>query len=83
MFKPKKWYSLHGGYATDNPRDGDLPAQAPKLNSIWYLGGRLYFDPSEFGLDYLNWTTYFKDTVAGAQGKGQDNRFQAFMSYKF
>jgi hypothetical protein len=83
MARPQKWYSLHGGYLFDNPRDGDLPAQAPKLNSVWYLGGRLYFDPIEFGLDYLNWTTYFKDTVAGAQGKGQDNRFQAFMSYKF
>jgi hypothetical protein len=83
MFRPKKWYSLHGGYLTDNPRDGDLPAQAPKLNSIWYLGGRLYFDPIEFGLDYLNWTTYFKDTVAGAEGKGQDNRIQTYISYKF
>ena len=26
------------------------------------------FDSIEFGLDYLNWTTYFKDTVAGSQG---------------
>ena len=83
MLKPRKWYSLHGGYLTDNPRDRDLPAQAPKLNSVWYLGGRLYFDPVEFGLDYLNWTTYFKDTVAGAEGKGQDNRIQTYMSYKF
>jgi hypothetical protein len=83
LFKPVKWYSLHGGYTTDNPRDSDLLAQAPKLNSIWYLGGRLYFDPIEFGLDYLNWTTYFKDTVAGREGKGQDNRFQTYISYKF
>jgi len=83
MFRPQKWYSLHGGYTFDNPRDGDLPAQAPERNSIWYLGGRLYLDPIEFGLDYLNWTTYFKDTVAGAQGRGQDNRFQTHISYKF
>ena len=83
MFKPKKWYSMHGGFATDNPRDGDLPAQSPELNRIWYLGGRFYFDPIEFGLDYLNWTTWFQDTVAGAQGKGQDNRFQTYISYKF
>lgn len=81
--KPARWCSLHGGFLTDNPSNSDLPAQAPDLNSIWYVAGRLYFDPIEIGLDYLNWTTYFKDTIGGGTGKGQDNRFQAYISYKF
>jgi len=81
-FKPVKWYSFHTGYLFDNPRSSDLPVSSPELNSIWYLAARLYLDPMEFGLDYVNWTTYFKDAT-GPQGKGQDNRFQAYMSYKF
>src|SRR6185436_9829805 len=60
MLKPDKRYSFHAGYTVDNPRQGDLPAQAPDLNTIWYLGGRLSLDPIEFGVDYLNWTTEFK-----------------------
>jgi hypothetical protein len=80
-FKPKKWYSLHVGYTFDNPYDVDLPAQAPALNNIWYVASRFYLDPIELGLDYLNWTTYFKDPAG--RGKGQDNRFQAYVSYKF
>lgn len=80
-FKPNKWYSLHLGYTIDNPRDSDLPAQAPARNNIAYLANRLYLEPIEIGLDYLNWTTYFKDPAG--RGKGQDNRFQAYVSYKF
>lgn len=83
MVRPSKRYSFHGGYTFDNPYAGDLPAQAPDLNRIWYLGSRFYFDPIEFGVDYLNWTTYFKDALAGQRGEGRDNRVQAYMSYKF
>jgi len=86
-FKPRKWYSLHGGYIFDNPRHQDLMsaagavvvANARDLDSTWYLAGRLYFDPIEIGLDYLNWTTKYSDGF----GKGQDNRFQSYISYKF
>jgi hypothetical protein len=52
-----------------------------ELLGVWYLGGRLYFDAIVFGLDHLNWTTCFEDTVAGAEGKGQDNRIQTYISY--
>ena len=88
--KPCKWNSWHTGYSFDNPRHKDLPiagvggvpAAGPTgrdLNSVWYLGTRLYFSPIEMGLDYLNWTTYYADGI----GKGTDNRFQAFIAYKF
>lgn len=79
--KPIKWYSIHGGYTIDNPHDDDLPGQAPAQNNVWYVANRFYFDPVEFGLDYLNWTTHYKDPAG--RGKGQDNRFQAYLSYKF
>jgi hypothetical protein len=79
--KPIKWYSIHGGYTIDNPQDDDLPGQAPGQNNVWYVANRFYFDPMEFGLDYLNWTTHYKDPAG--RGKGQDNRFQASLSYKF
>jgi hypothetical protein len=81
MVKPVNWYAFYAGYSTDNPRNVDLPAQAPAENRIWYLANRLNFDPIEFGFDYLNWTTDFKDPAG--KGRGQDNRFQAYISYKF
>ncbi len=80
--RPVKWYSVHGGYAIDNPRNGDLvtvPAGVGRAeNDIWYLGVRGYFDPIEIGFDYMNWTTKYIGF-----GKGTDNRFQSFISYKF
>jgi hypothetical protein len=81
MFRPCKWYSLSGGYSIDNPRNADLPAQAPAENRIWYVANRFGFDPIEFGLDYLNWSTDYKDPAG--KGQGQDNRVQAYISYKF
>jgi hypothetical protein len=72
---------VHGGYTIDNPKNSDLPAQAPAQNNVWYVANRFYFDPVEFGLDYLNWTTHYKDPAG--RGEGQDNRFQAYISYKF
>jgi hypothetical protein len=79
--KPCRYFSFHSGYMFDDPHNNDLPATGPSRNTVWYLAGRFYFDPVEFGLDYLNWTTYFKDPLG--RGKGDDNRFQAFISYKF
>src|SRR2546425_7981030 len=37
--RPIQWLSLHGGYALDNPDNGDLagaPAPGRSRNSIWY-----------------------------------------------
>lgn len=79
--RPVKWHSAHIGYTVDNPHDDDLPAQAPGQNNVWYIANRFYFDPIEFGLDYLNWTTHYKDP--SGRGKGQDNRFQGYLSYNF
>ena len=79
--RPSKWFSLHAGYAMDNPDNGDLAgATTPgrSRNSIWYGAVRGYFDPIEIGMDYLNWTT---DWVG--YGPGVDNRFQWFISYRF
>jgi hypothetical protein len=81
MFRPCKWYSLYGGYSIDNPRNVDLPGQAPAENRIWYFANRFGFDPIEFGIDYLKWSTDYKDPAG--KGQGQDNRVQAYVSYKF
>lgn len=81
--RPLKWMTLHAGYSTDNPRNSDLPTAGATvgraLNEIYYAAWRGYFDPIDVGFDYLNWTTEYN----GGVGKGQDNRFQAFISYKF
>jgi len=79
--KPCKQYAFSAGYTVDNPDNSDLPGQAPSRNRVWYLANRLNFDPIEIGIDYLNWTTDYKDPAG--RGKGQDNRFQAYISYKF
>lgn len=79
--RPIKWFSVHAGYALDNPDNGDLAGAATPgrgRNSIWYGAVRGYFDPIEIGMDYLNWTT---DWVG--YGPGVDNRFQWYVSYKF
>lgn len=81
--RPIKWSTVNAGYSTDNPRDRDSPTTGAtvgrKLNSIYYFAWRGYFDPIEIGLDYLNWTTKYN----GGFGNGNDNRFQAYISYKF
>lgn len=81
--RPIKWSTFHAGYSTDNPRDRDLPDTGAtvgrRLNSIYYFAWRGFFDPIEMGLDYLNWTTKYN----GGFGNGNDNRFQAYISYKF
>jgi hypothetical protein len=81
--RPLKWFSISAGYSTDNPRNSDLPTSGPTvgrtLNRIYYGAFRGFFDPIEIGFDYLNWTTDY----AGGFGRGTDNRFQTFISYKF
>ena len=73
-----KWYSLHFGYAIDDPQNNDLNTNGRELNSTFYMAHRFNFDPIEFGLDYLNWRTQYIGL-----DKGHDNRFQAYISYKF
>jgi hypothetical protein len=76
--KPAKWFSVHGGFSFDDPRDADLAAGARAKNEIWYLAFRGMFDPIEIGFDYLNWTTKYVGFL-----KGDDNRVQAYIMYKF
>lgn len=76
--KPAKWFTLHGGFSFDDPRDTDLAAGARAKNEIWYFALRGLFDPVEIGFDYLNWTTKY----IGFR-KGDDNRVQAYIMYKF
>jgi hypothetical protein len=72
------WYAIHGGYSVDDPDNGDLPAGGRAANRIFYLANRFRFDPVEFGLDYMNWTTDYVGL-----GEGDDNRFQLFIAYRF
>jgi len=76
--KPCKWLTVHGGFSFDDPRDSDLAAGARSKNQIWYLAARGFFDPVEIGIDYLNWTTKYVGFT-----KGDDNRVQGYIMYKF
>jgi len=73
-----KWYSVHAGYSTDDPRNNDLNVNNRSANKTWYLAQRFNFDPLEFGIDYLYWRTDYIGL-----DKGDTNRFQFFISYKF
>lgn len=72
------WTSFHMGYSEDDPLNSDLPLGGRASNRILYVAQRFYFDPIEFGMDYLYWTTKY----VGFE-EGDDNRFQFFISYKF
>lgn len=76
--KPVDWYSIHFGWATDDPRETDLNRGGRNKNEIWYVAHRFFFDPVEFGIEYLHWTTEYTGF-----GDGDDNRLAAFVSYKF
>ena len=73
-----KWYNIHAGYSTDDPNNADLNTGGRAANRTWYIANRFYFDPVEIGFDYLRWRTDYIGFL-----KGQDNRFQMYMSYKF
>lgn len=76
--KPLSWYTISAGYSTDDPQNSDLNAGGRAQNQIWYFSQRASFDPVEFGIDYLYWKTKYIGFDAG-----DDNRVQAFVSYKF
>lgn len=76
--RPIGWYNLSVGYSMDDPDNNDLNAGGRAANKIWYVANRFNFDPIEFGIDYMNWTTKYVGF-----GDGDDNRIQAFVTYKF
>lgn len=73
-----KTWSMHGGYALDNPDNGEVGAGGRADNKVFYVGSRWNFDPVEIGIDFMRWNTSF----VAARG-GLDNRVQTFISYKF
>lgn len=76
--KPLPWWTISGGYSTDDPQNSDLPVGGRAANQIWYVANRFTFDPVEFGIDYLYWRTRYIGF-----SDGDDNRIQAFASYRF
>jgi hypothetical protein len=77
-YKAQDHVTLYGGYSTDDPDNGDLSVGGRSANKIYYVAARLNYDPIEFGIEYLNWTTEY----VGFK-EGDDNRFGVFMAYKF
>lgn len=82
-YKPFNFVSLYAGASTDDPRAKDLPKSGSTigrdLNTIYYGAAHFNFDAIELGLDYLWWRTKYVSNV----GQGLDNRFQAYIAYKF
>jgi hypothetical protein len=76
--QPRQWLTVHGGFSFDDPRDTDLGPGARSRNQIWYVAIRGLFDPVEVGIDFLNWTTKYIGFT-----KGDDNRIQTYIMYKF
>src|SRR5262249_3933993 len=77
-FKASEHMNLYGGYSMDDPDNSDLPNAGRSLNRIFYFAARMYYDPMEFGVEYLNWTTEYIGL-----GDGDDNRVAIYMAYKF
>ncbi|MGH9363008.1 MAG: hypothetical protein ACRD2T_13930, partial [Thermoanaerobaculia bacterium] len=77
-FQALSWYQVSIGYSTDDPENSDAGSGGRAANRIAYFSNRWFFDPIEIGLDYLYWKTDFVRFDSG-----DDNRFQAYISYKF
>lgn len=76
---PTKYFSLLGGYTTDDPVDGDLPNGARIRNGARYVGSRINVSNSfQIGIDYLRWLTDYKN-----QRRASDNRLALFFQYSF
>ena len=74
-----RYFSVHPGFTTDDPVDGDLPAGGRTRNRAFYVGNRI--TPSAnllFGADYLRWRTDYKGFL-----RGIDNRMNIFLQYNF
>lgn len=82
------WGELHGqlspslglavGYTLDNPEDEDVPDEGRIKNRSVYLGGRWTQKNFTIGLDYINWSTDWKNLA-----KGDANRYNLIFQYDF
>ena len=66
------------GYSTDDPDNQDVGLGGRAQNRIAYLSNRWVFAPIEIGFDYLYWVTEYVGF-----NNGDDNRFQAYIAYRF
>lgn len=67
------------GYTVDAPDANDLPAGGRTRNDAWFLVNRWSgFRPLGIGIDYLRWTTEYKQLPTG-----RDNRINAYFVYNF
>ena len=73
-------YTLVGGYAIDNPVNGDVldQAGARTRNTVSYLGNNFTFGRLEFGIEYLRWETEDKGLKDGT-----NNRFNLYSQFSF
>jgi hypothetical protein len=77
-FRASASTTLHAGVARDNPENDDLNAGSRSANRIWYVAARGAFDTVDVGFEYQNWVTQYQGF-----DKGDDNRVQAFIAYRF
>jgi hypothetical protein len=71
-------YLISIGYSTDDPDNDDVGLGGRAENRIAYLSNRWNFHPIEIGFDYLYWVTEYVGF-----NNGDDNRFQAYIAYRF
>lgn len=72
-------YSIHPGFTTDDPVDGDVPIGRRTRNQAFYLGNRITPGGNfTIGADYLYWRTAYKGASPGI-----DNRVNVFFQYAY
>jgi len=77
--KFSRYFSMHPGFTTDDPRDGDLPGGGRTRNRAFYIANRLTPGGNfQIGFDYLRWKTNYKGFLPGI-----DNRVNIFFQYSY
>ena len=72
-------FRLRVGYTLDDPADRDVPSQGRVKNLAWYVVNQFQVHRLLLvGIDYLRWTTEFKDLE-----NGLDNRVNAYSVLRF
>ena len=72
-------YRLSVGYTLDDPADGDVPSRGRVKNAAWYAVNQFQLHRLLLvGIDYLRWTTEFKDLEDGL-----DNRVNVYSILRF
>ena len=72
-------FSLSVGYTLDDPADRDVPSQGRVKNFAWYVVNQFRLHRLLLvGIDYLRWTTEFKDLA-----NGLDNRVNVYSILRF